>query len=50
MASQHIRQMFLKTGGKIHGKGGVAELLSVNASTLRNRMNKLGIRYRKKES
>jgi len=48
--SQHIHQALMKTGGKIHGKDGAAELLGVNASTLRNRMNKLGIRYRKKES
>jgi transcriptional regulator with GAF, ATPase, and Fis domain len=47
--SQHIRQVLAKTGGKIHGTGGAAELLGVNASTLRNRMQKLGIRYRRKE-
>jgi transcriptional regulator with GAF, ATPase, and Fis domain len=49
VASQHIREVLQQTGGKVHGKGGAAELLGVNASTLRNRMNKLGIRYRKKE-
>jgi DNA-binding protein Fis len=37
-----------KTNGKIHGKDGAAELLGINASTLRNRMNKLGIEYGKK--
>jgi hypothetical protein len=31
--------------GEIHGPGGAAELLGVNPSTLRNRMNKLGIEY-----
>jgi DNA-binding NtrC family response regulator len=46
--SMHIRKVLSKTGGKIHGKGGAAEILGINASTLRNRMNKLGIRYRKK--
>jgi len=30
-------------------EGGAAELLGINANTLRNRMNKLGIEYRKKE-
>lgn len=42
---QHIRRILGKTGGKIHGPGGAAELLGVNASTLRNRMNRLGIAY-----
>jgi len=50
VASQHILMVLSNAGGKIHGKGGAAELLGVNASTLRNRMNKLGIRYRKKEA
>jgi transcriptional regulator with GAF, ATPase, and Fis domain len=45
--SQHIRSTLIKTGGKIHGSGGAAELLGINASTLRNRMNKLSIKYRK---
>ncbi|MFC2084835.1 sigma 54-interacting transcriptional regulator [Bacteroidota bacterium] len=50
ITSQHIRRVLLKTDGKIHGRGGAAELLGVNASTLRNRMNKLGIDYRKSKS
>ena len=29
------------------GPGGAAELLGINASTLRNRMNKLKIKYKK---
>ena len=41
----HIRQVLVKTNGKIHGPGGAAELLGINANTLRNRMNKLGIDY-----
>ncbi len=45
---QHIQQALIKTGGKVHGKGGAAEMLDVNASTLRNRMNKLGIKYKKR--
>jgi len=45
MTSRHIRRVLIKTKGKIHGKGGAAELLGINASTLRNRMNKLGIEY-----
>jgi len=45
--TQHIRKILTKTAGKIHGKGGAAELLGLNSSTLRNRMNKLGIEYKK---
>jgi hydrogenase-4 transcriptional activator len=33
------------TNGRVHGKGGAAEVLGINPSTLRNRMNKLGINY-----
>jgi transcriptional regulator with GAF, ATPase, and Fis domain len=41
----HIRRMLERTGGKIHGAGGAAELLGVRATTLRNRMDKLGVSY-----
>ncbi|ABC82967.1 sigma-54-dependent Fis family transcriptional regulator [Anaeromyxobacter dehalogenans] len=41
----HIEDVLAATGGKIHGPGGAAELLGVNESTLRNRMNRLGITY-----
>ncbi len=43
----HIQNVLNKTSGKIHGPGGAAELLGVNANTLRNRMNKLRISYKK---
>jgi transcriptional regulator with GAF, ATPase, and Fis domain len=43
--SHHISKILSRTGGKIHGPGGAADLLGINPSTLRNRMNKLGIRY-----
>jgi DNA-binding NtrC family response regulator len=43
--SRHIRHALRMTQGKVHGEGGAAELLGVNPSTLRNRMNKLGIPY-----
>jgi transcriptional regulator with GAF, ATPase, and Fis domain len=46
--SNHIRRVLAKTGGKIHGKCGAAELLGMHANTLRNRMNKLGISYGRK--
>ena len=48
VVAHHIRRVLKMTKGKIHGKGGAADLLGVNASTLRNRMNHLGIEYRKR--
>ena len=45
----HIEKVLAMTGGRIHGEGGAAELLGINASTLRNRMNKLGIQYKKSD-
>ncbi|MFC1693006.1 sigma 54-interacting transcriptional regulator [Candidatus Latescibacterota bacterium] len=47
MNSRHIRRVLSKTNGKIHGPDGAAVLLGINANTLRNRMNKLGIEYKK---
>jgi formate hydrogenlyase transcriptional activator len=43
--SRHIRRVLEMTNGKVHGKGGAAEVLGINPSTLRNRMNQLGIPY-----
>ncbi len=40
----HIPWTLEKTGGKIRGKGGAAELLESNPSTLHFRMKKLGIK------
>ena len=48
ITSRHIRRVLRKTNGKIHGPGGAAALLGINANTLRNRMNKLGIEYGKR--
>ncbi|UCH98629.1 MAG: sigma-54-dependent Fis family transcriptional regulator, partial [Candidatus Aminicenantes bacterium] len=42
---RHIRKILDRTGGKIHGPGGAADLLGINPSTLRNRMKRLGIVY-----
>jgi DNA-binding protein Fis len=36
--------------GRMHGKGGAAELLGINPSTLRYRMNQLGILYGRKSA
>jgi transcriptional regulator with PAS, ATPase and Fis domain len=49
VTSKHIRNVLIKTDGKVHGKGGAADLLGINASTLRHRMNKLGIEYKKRK-
>ena len=48
--SAHIRRVLEMTDGKVHGKGGAAELLGINPSTLRYRMNQLGIPYGRKSS
>ena len=39
----HIISALTSCNGKLHGKGGAAELLKINSSTLRSRMKKLGI-------
>ncbi len=41
----HIRSALELCKGKVHGPGGAAELLDINPSTLRKRMDKLGISY-----
>jgi formate hydrogenlyase transcriptional activator len=41
--AESIRRALEMTDGRIHGKGGAAELLGVNPSTLRSRMQKLGL-------
>ena len=50
VVSSHIRRVLEITRGKVHGKGGAAELLGINPSTLRNRMNQLRIPYGKKSA
>jgi hydrogenase-4 transcriptional activator len=45
VVSGHIRQVLKRTKGKVHGPVGAAELLGINPSTLRNRMNQLGVSY-----
>jgi transcriptional regulator with GAF, ATPase, and Fis domain len=49
VVSQHITKVLKMTSGKIHGQGGAAELLGVEPNTLRARMDKLGISYRRRE-
>jgi transcriptional regulator with GAF, ATPase, and Fis domain len=45
--ARHIKRVLGMTGGKIHGPGGAGELLGVNPNTLRNKMKKLGIAFRR---
>ncbi len=47
VVSQHIKRVLGMTGGKIHGQGGAGEILAVNPNTLRYKMRKLGIPFRK---
>lgn len=47
VTKRHIERVLRRTEGKVHGSAGAAELLGVNPSTLRARMNKLGISYGK---
>ena len=47
VTAAHIRRVLGMTGGKIHGPGGAGELLGVNPNTLRYRMKRLGIPFRK---
>jgi formate hydrogenlyase transcriptional activator len=43
---QHILRALKETRWVIHGKAGAAEMLGINPSTLRSRMEKLGIKKR----
>lgn len=45
----HMREVLAVTKGKIHGPGGAAELLGMNPNTLRWRLDKLGISYRRRD-
>ncbi len=45
--ARHIEAALARTRGKIEGRGGAAELLGVNPHTLRARMRKLGVNWRR---
>ena len=40
---RHIRKVLELAGGKISGKGGAAEILGLSETTLRSRMERLGM-------
>ena len=44
MERDYIVQVLQKTGWRIEGKAGAAVVVGLNASTLRGRMRKYGIR------
>jgi transcriptional regulator with GAF, ATPase, and Fis domain len=48
VTEQHIKRVLGITGGKIHGPGGAGELLGINPNTLRYKMRKLGIPFKRK--
>jgi len=48
LIAQHIQRALIACDGKINGAGGAAELLDIHPNTLRNKMNKLGIQYGRK--
>lgn len=48
LVKRHIQRVLERTGGKIHGPGGAGEVLGVNPDTLRYKMKKMGIPFRKK--
>ncbi|MBW2145143.1 MAG: sigma 54-interacting transcriptional regulator, partial [Deltaproteobacteria bacterium] len=48
--SMHIQKALKRSNGKIHGHGGAAERLGINPTTLRSRMSKLGIPFKKQKS
>ncbi|MGD0210585.1 MAG: sigma-54 dependent transcriptional regulator [Desulfomonilia bacterium] len=47
MIDQYIRKTLTLTNGRIAGKGGAADLLALNPSTLRGKMRKLGIQIKR---
>ena len=49
MNARHIRRGLDLAKGKINGPGGAAELLGIHPNTLRKRMDKLGIRYKRRK-
>jgi transcriptional regulator with GAF, ATPase, and Fis domain len=50
LVRDHIRHVLKMSRGKVYGPGGAADVLGINANTLRNRMNKLGIPYKRRDS
>ena len=47
VVARHLEQTLAATGGRVEGPGGAAALLEVNPHTLRSRMRKLGIDWKR---
>jgi DNA-binding NtrC family response regulator len=47
VCTNHIRRALGRSKGKISGPGGAAELLGLHPNTLRQRMDKLGVEYKR---
>jgi transcriptional regulator with GAF, ATPase, and Fis domain len=47
VVKSHIQRALEITNGKIHGSGGAAELIGMNPNTLRSKIKKLGISFRR---
>jgi hypothetical protein len=45
--AMHLEAALTKTGGQIEGSAGAAELLRINPHTLRARMRKLGVDWKR---
>ncbi len=50
VVSNHIKSVLALTKGRVGGSEGAAEILGIHANTLRNRMNKLGIPYGRRQT
>jgi transcriptional regulator with GAF, ATPase, and Fis domain len=48
--AMHISRVLKMAEGKVNGAGGAAEILGINANTLRGRMRKLGMRFGRNNS
>jgi formate hydrogenlyase transcriptional activator len=40
---RHVARVLARTGGRIYGEGGAAEILGLPPTTLQSRMKKLGV-------
>jgi transcriptional regulator with GAF, ATPase, and Fis domain len=45
--ARHIEAALIRSRGRIEGSGGAAALLNINPHTLRARMRKLGVDWRR---
>lgn len=49
LLATYIRQVLTMTGGRINGPHGAAKLLNIHPNTLRNKMDRLGISYKRRK-